>query len=200
MFLITHESWGIVATYITIFAYLPYILSILKGTTKPNRTTWVVLFLIGLVSFITYKDIGATTTLGVPLANVIGPLIIFVLSIKFGEGWETLNDFKYLLISGVAIVLWQIYDSPLLGLIFNLFADFIAFIPTLKKSFFKPQTENTLTWCLFSFGGILNLLAIDKWIFSIIVYPLYILIAESTVAFLLLRSHFKICLEKINVK
>ena len=127
--------YGQIATFVTIIAYLPYIFSILKHRTLPDRTTWSVLFSIGIITFLAYRSIGADATLGVALANVVGPFVIFLLSLKFGEGWKNINDFKYLIFSVIAIILWQVYDSPLIGLIFNLSADLVAFIPTIKKIF-----------------------------------------------------------------
>jgi hypothetical protein len=186
----TAYLYGEIATAITIIAYLPYIISILHHKTKPNRTTWLVLFLIGVITFIVYRSVGATTTLGVSLANVAGPFVVFILSCRYGEGWNTLSDFKYLLISIFAIILWQIFDSPLLGLIFNLSADFIAFLPTIQKSIVEPWTEDLLTWWLFTLGGILNILAIQQWTLSIALYPLYILLAEGLVAIILARAYF----------
>lgn len=183
--------YGQVATLITAMAYLPYIFSILKNKTKPDRTTWSILFLIGIITFFTYRGVGADTTLGVAFVNVIGPLIIFLLSLKFGEGWKNKNNFKYLIFSVIAIILWQIYKSPLVGLIFNLMADFMAFVPTIKKSFSRPWTEDLLTWCLFAIGGIINLFAIKEWRFDIFIYPIYILLAEGGVATLLLWSYLK---------
>ena len=140
-----YTLYGQIATIVIVIAYLPYIVSIFKNRTKPNRTTWLVLFLIGIITFIAYRGVGANATLGVALANVVGPFIVFLLSLKFGEGWKNLNDLKYLIFSLMAVILWQVYQSPLIGLIFNLLADFIAFIPTVKKSFSRPQTEDLLT-------------------------------------------------------
>jgi len=174
----------------TVIAYVPYIVSIFRNRTKPNRTTWLVLFLIGAITFIVYRDAGAQATLGVALANVVGPLVVFILAIKFGEGWKGKGDFKYLVFSAIAIALWQLYDSPVIGLVFNLLADFIAFLPTIKKSFQEPWTEDLPTWCIFTLGGIINLLAIEQWQFHIVIYPLYILLAEGSVAGLLLWVHF----------
>lgn len=183
--------YGQIATLITAVAYLPYIVSILKNKTKPDRTTWSVLFLIGIITFFAYRSVGADATLGVALVNVIGPFIIFLLSLKFGEGWKNKNDFKYLVLSVIAVILWQLYKSPLVGLIFNLLADSIAFIPTIKKSFLRPWTEDLLTWGIFAIGSIFNLFAIEQWRFEIAIYPLYILFAEGIVVVLLLRSYFK---------
>lgn len=178
--------YGQIATLLTAIAYLPYIISILKNKTKPDRTTWSVLFLISIITFLAYRSVGANATLGVAFVNVIGPFIIFILSLKFGEGWKNRSDFKYLIFSVIAVVLWQVYESPFVGLLFNLIADFIAFIPTIKKSFSRPWTEDLLTWCIFTIGGILNLFAIEHWQFDIVIYPMYILLAESSVVILLL--------------
>lgn len=186
-----YTLYGQIATTIIVLAYLPYIFSVFKNKTKPDRTTWFTLFLIGIITFITYKAVGANATLGVALANVIGPFIIFILSLKFGGGWKNINDFKYLIFSLIAVILWQVYKSPLIGLTFNLLADFIAFIPTIKKSFFRPETEDLLTWCLFTIGNIINLFAIEQWRFDIVIYPAYILLAEGIVAVSLLVSYFK---------
>src|SRR3989344_4705733 len=186
-----YTLYGQIATSIITIAYLPYVISILKNKTKPDKTTWLILFLIGIITFITYRDVGANATLGVALANVIGPLIIFLLSLKFGEWWKNISDFKYLIFSLIAIILWQTYKSALVGLMFNLLADFIAFIPTIKKSFSRPRTEDLLTWCLFTVGNIINLFAIEQWKFDIVIYPAYILFAEGIIAILLLVSCFK---------
>ena len=184
-----YTLYGQIATSIITIAYLPYVFSIISNRTKPNKTTWLVLFLIGIITFFAYKNVGAVATLGVALANVIGPLFIFILSLKYGEGWENIKDFKYLILSVIAIILWQIYDSPLTGLVFNLIADSTAFLPTIVKSYLRPETEDMLTWFLFLTGNIINLFAIEMWQFSIYIYPVYILIAESIV-FLLLFIHF----------
>ncbi len=186
-----YALWGQIATLITGLAYFPYIFSILKHKTKPDRTTWSVLFLIGIITFFAYQEVGAIETLGVALANVIGPFVIFLLSIKYGEGWKNISDFKYLAFSLIAVILWRVYDSALIGLIFNLVADLIAFIPTIKKSFFRPWTEDFLTWGLFVFGGVVNLFAIESWSFEIVIYPAYILLAEGSVFVILMVSYFK---------
>lgn len=180
--------YGHIATIITAIAYLPYIFSILEKKTKPDRTTWSVLFLIGIITFLSYRKVGADTTLGVAFVNIIGPFIIFLLSLRFGEGWKNKNDFRFLILSLLAVILWQIYNSPLIGLVFNLLADFIAFIPTVKKSFYRPETEDLLTWFLFTIGGIFNLFAIRQWEFGIIIYPAYILFAEGSVTIMLIWS------------
>lgn len=159
-------------------SYVPYIFSILKNKTKPDRTTWLIFSFISIISFFTYKEIGANYTLGFAFANMIGSFLIFIFSIKYGEGWEELGNLKYLIFSLIAIILWQVFDSALLGLIFNLVADFFAFLPTLKKSFFRPWTEDLPAWIICTIGNAINLLAIEHWTFSIALYPVYIFLAE----------------------
>jgi hypothetical protein len=176
-----------IATALTVIAYVPYIKAILGKKVTPNRVTWLVLFLLGTISAIAYYKVGAKLTLWVAIANVIGPLVTFLLSIKFGEGWAK-SELKYLLGSLFAITLWIVTGSPLWGLIFNLGADFFGFIPTIIKSYYRPKSEDVFTWFLFVLGGCFNLLAIEAWDFQIAVYPIYIVAAESIVLFLLMRD------------
>lgn len=185
-----HVLYGQIATFVIAIAYLPYIISILRNKTEPDKTTWLVFSLMGIITFIAYKDVGAHATLGIALANVIGPFVIFLLSLKFSD-WKDKNDLKYLILSLIAIALWRIYNSPLIGLMFNLFADFIAFMPTMVKSFLVPRTEDLLTWLLFTVGNIISLFAIEQWSFSIAIYPVYLLLTEGVVVILLLASHFR---------
>lgn len=176
---------GNAATVITIVAYIPYILSILKGKTKPSKVTWFVISVIGLVNFLFYREIGADNTLGIALVNVFGPFIILMLCIIRDGFSNNKGDLKYLIISAVAIILWATTGLPGPALAFNLVADFAGFFPTIKKSFLFPRTEDLLTWFLFFIGGVVAMLSLEEFTFGLIIYPLYIIIAEGAVFFIL---------------
>src|SRR3989338_874742 len=86
-------SLGIVAGILSFVAYALYIFTTLIGKTKPNRATWWVLTLVGLMIATSYYAGGARDTIWVALSYVLGPAIIAVLSLKYGEGrWERLDQ------------------------------------------------------------------------------------------------------------
>lgn len=188
---------GLVAGVLSFVAYAMYCVAILRGTTKPSRSTWWVLTLIGSMILVSYWIGGARETIWVPLSYVIGPLAIALLSIKFGEGegWSKLDKICFSL-SATSIVLWAILayflgieESSLIILVINLAADFIGLIPTITKSYLRPEHEDLPAWTLESIASLLNVFAIASWAsFSIWSYPVYLLIVNGMVTLLLWRS------------
>ena len=186
---ITHQSIiGIIAGIISIIAYLLYNLSILRHQTKPNKATWIILTLVGLLILISYYLEGARETIWVPIAYVVGPLIIAVLAIKWGEkGWSRLDKIC-LAGSGISILFWFFTNSALLTLLINILIDFLALLPTIKKSYNRPETEDRVAWLLETIASVINILAIKTWIFSIYIYPIYLIVVNGVISFLLLSK------------
>lgn len=181
--------FGILGTIFTVIAYIPYGVYTFKSTIQPSPITWFVISFIGFVTVLSYKEVGAFETLGLAIVNFLGPIIIFILTLVHPnkKAWRN-KDFKFLVFSFFAILIWLLTKSPVLALFFNLFADFLGFLPTIKKSWHKPYSEDLLSWSLFVIGGLFNFLAIKDFNFAIIVYPLYIVGAEGLVlTFLIIR-------------
>ena len=179
---------GIIAGCISFFAFVPYIVSIVKGKTIPNRATWLIWSWVGILLLFSYKASGATDTLWVAISYTIAPIIISFLSFKYGVGgW---NKFDLFCISGsvISTLLWFITGSPTLALILFLIIDFFGSLPTIKKSYFYPEQENKLAWLLMVIANFLNIFAAEEIRFSIIVYPLYMFIVGGLILGLCLRN------------
>lgn len=176
---------GIVAGVLSFAAYLLYIVATIRGTTKPNRATWWVLTLVGIMIAASYYAGGARATIWVAISYVLGPAIIAVLSLSYGEGkWERLDQFC-LVGALLSALIWYLSNSPLLVLLLNILMDFLGLLPTIKKSYLRPEGEDRPAWTLETFAGALNVLAIEKWTFAIMFYPLYLLLMNGIVTFFL---------------
>ena len=57
------------------------------------------------------------------------------------------------------------------ALLVNLFVNFMGTLPTIRKAYCQPETENRLAWAMFSAGNLLNLLAVEEWVFEQAIYP-----------------------------
>src|SRR5688572_11025851 len=77
---------GKVAGVVSFVAFVPYILAILRGETKPNRATWWIWTVVGFMLGASYYSSGANNTIWVPVSYIVGPLVTALLSIKYGEG------------------------------------------------------------------------------------------------------------------
>lgn len=181
---------GIVAGIIAFSAYIIYIISILKGESKPNRVTWFIWTFVGFVLAISYYFSGAQNTIWVPFMEFIGPLIIAILSIKYGEGGlKEKTDILCFIGSIISIILWIVFNSPIIALIFNLIIDAFALVPTIKKSYLRPRGENFWAWFGTGVADTVNLFAVEKFTLGILVYPIYMLIADIIIILLLVRRH-----------
>jgi hypothetical protein len=189
--MITREILGILAGILSFSAYVLYIVTTLFGKTRPNKATWWVLTLVGIMIATSYYASGARATIWVALSYVLGPLIIAILSLKYGAGkWEKLDKWC-LSIALISALIWYVSNSPLLVLAINIFIDFIGLIPTIKKSYLDPKSEDRVAWTLESLSGVLNILAIEKWVFGIAFYPVYLLAINGAVTLLLYRPILK---------
>lgn len=175
---------GWIAGALTFFGYVPYFVSTIRGKTKPNRVTWWVLVVVGSMLVGSYYSLGAEETIWVPIGYVIGPLIIAILSVWFGEGgW---SKFDLICLGGAitAGLVWWLLNEPLFALIINLTMDWLGLMPTVRKSYHRPHTEQRLAWMCWFIGTFINLFAIDKWTIEIAFYPLYMAIGNGIITFL----------------
>ncbi len=189
--MISYSIIGQIAGLLSFSAYVLYIFSTLKKETKPNRATWWVLTLVGVIIATSYYTGGARDTMWVAVSYVAGPLIIAILSLKYGEGtWERL-DKMCLVLAITSALLWYIFSSPLVALLSNIGIDFIGLIPTIKKSWLRPEGEDRVAWSLESSANVLNLFAVKAWTFGIVFYPVYLVVINIIITLLLFKPLLK---------
>ena len=162
---------GKLAGIISLSAYAPYILSILRKETKPNRASWIIWAIVSTIIALSYREAGASYAFLAPVGYVIGSTIVFIFSIRHGVGGWTPFDRKCLIGAAISLVLWKIFDSPMSALLINLLINLLGTLPTARKAWYQPETESNVAWSLFSLGSIVNLFAVENWTFSMAVYP-----------------------------
>lgn len=179
--------FGLLGSIFTVFCFIPYIITTLQGKTKPNRATWWVWGTNGTVLCLGNLAAGADYTMLPLICAVAAQLIISILSIKYGEGGWNRFDRRCLIASGISFILWRVLKYDLIAIVLPLLIDVIAALPTLKKSYFKPETEDLLTYILYTIGGFFTVLAVQQWSFTIAITPLYVLFINALIVLLLTR-------------
>jgi hypothetical protein len=177
---------GAIAAIIGIASYIPYVLGIMKGKTKPHRTTFGIWAVIGMVQVISYAVSGARATLLLPAVYALGALVIFILSLKRGVGGTQKIDLICLALATVGIIGWILTDNPHIALYLSILASACGFLLTIKKAYVNPETENTFSWCLAALAAILNVLALSQWELHAALYPMYLLLFDGAMALLTL--------------
>lgn len=102
---------GVVSGVIALSAYIIYVFSIVRGNSKPNRVTWWIWAFMGLVLALSYDFAGADNTIWNAYMEFLGPLLIALLSIKYGEGGlEDKTDLWCVAGAVLSIILWIVFN------------------------------------------------------------------------------------------
>lgn len=191
---------GIVAGFLSLLGFVPYLFTICQGKTRPNRATWWIWAIVGIILSASYYSSGAVHSLWVPVCSAIGHFLIAIFAIKYGEGGWNRFDRACFLGAGISLFLWWQFSSPLIALSINIVIDFLGALPTIRKSYYEPKTEDPLTWRIFLAAHTLNLFAINNWSFALSAYPLYLFSVTSIIVVLLLRSKTRVQLNSCKLR
>jgi hypothetical protein len=181
------ELLGQVAGAVSLLGFVPYIIEIVQGKTRPNRATWWIWTIVGAMLCASYYASGARHTVWVPVSYVIGPLVTALLSLKYGEGGSDRFDRICLGASLLTLPAWWLARSPLVALTANLGIDLLGALPTIRKSYHAPEAESLRSWTVFLLADILNLCAMSSWSPTMSLYPVYLFILASILVLLMLR-------------
>ena len=176
---------GLCAGIFSLLGFIPYIITICQGKTSPNRASWSIWASLGIVLAISNYDAGARETMWLLSAYAVCQITIAILSLKYGEGgWNTF-DRTCLLGALISILLWQIYDSPLIAITISIAIDSLGALPTIKKSYLEPDSEDLFSWMMFWTAGTFNILALTQWSVELAAQPVYLFTFNSIVVILL---------------
>ncbi len=183
---------GVAAGILAFVAFIPYINSIFKGETKPQRATFAIWSAISLVTLFSYFATGARQTIWIALVYALLQLFIFALSFKYGMGGFGKLDSICLSGALLGVIAWLATDNPAIALYTSIAAEFLGYVPLFKKAYIHPQTENTLSWVLGLIAACLNLFALTTLRLDIALYPLYVVLSDGIVVGLLILSRWRI--------
>jgi hypothetical protein len=173
---------GGLAVVLGILAYLPYFKSIFYGRTKPHMFSWFVWFLIQGIAFFVQTLTGAGPGAWVTGLTSVMCLSVFIISLSRGEKNITAIDKVSFTGALLGISFWVITKNPLSAVIFVSIADFLGFVPTFRKSYFKPFEEATTIYALYVLVWALSLSALSSYNLTTVLYPASLLLTNGSFA------------------
>lgn len=191
---------GALAQFVLAISILPYIISIFRGTVKPNRISWFIWSIIGFAFWLITPPTADEVTKMLTVIFMINPTIIFILTLFKGENIKPDNLEKFSLIIGLsAILVWYVLkdDSGIVPISIAILADFCALIPTLRFVFSAPDEETPLAWIFFFLGSLIAIFAIENHSLESMLLPIYMTLGSFFVVFPLVQYRIKM---KIPIK
>lgn len=174
------EIIGGIAFLLGIIGQLIYIVSILRGHTKPHLFTWLVWGILSAIGYFAqlHDDAGpGSWAMGV---TALACLTTAALALKWGEKNITRGDKIAFATSISAILPWLLTKDPLGSVILISIIDVVAFYPTFRKSWHKPYEENLPSYNLASLKMILSLFALSNVTINTALYPSAVVLVNST--------------------
>ena len=147
----------VLAGLITVASAIPYSLDIIRRKTRPNIASWTTWTL--LTGLATAAEIGAHEyrTAIFTAAATLETALIVILGLRHGYVKYTRFDAVCQISAVIGIILWQIFNTPLIAVLASVIIDFIGVLPTYHHAWLKPHEE---TWQTFALSGVAGLLAI----------------------------------------
>lgn len=180
------ETFGYISALLFIFSAIPYVRSILKGNTKPQRITWLIWTILVFIAFFSQLAKGATWSLLLTAGDAVTIVIVFIFSIKYGVGGFRKLDILSLFGAGLSLILWYFTNEPAVALFLIILIDIIGSNLTIIKAWRKPETENWIGWAMCGVGGLFGILSVGGFNLILLSYPIYICLINSLVAIIVI--------------
>ena len=170
----------ILAGAISLGAYIPYALDIVKGRAKPARSARIMFVGLLVVTLLQQKALGSGSLIVFTLGEAIGSVAILFLAIKYGVGGLSKIDIACYSLLIIDIIVWLLTGSPLVALHLSVLADIIAFTPTLLKTWKTPKSETAIFFVSGIVAPLLNIIGTGRYSYSVLLFPCYIAAANLT--------------------
>ncbi len=176
---------GVSAGAIGIADTIPYVRDTLRGVTRPHRGTWLIWGVLAVVVCLSQYADGASWSLIMAAVQAVLTSLIFVLSIRRGEGGLSPTELVMIAIASGGVVGWIVADEPLVATVCVVAADLIGAAMMVPKTYRDPESETLVTFAFASVGGALAAGAVGAVDLSLLLYPVYYCFVNGAIALLI---------------
>jgi len=157
-----------------------------RGTTQPNRVTWLLWAVAPLLAAAVELDDGVGVRALPTFMVGFMPLLVFIGSFRNpGAVWQIRRiDYACGAMSVVGTAVWLVTRNGIIGISAAIVADFLAGMPTVMKSWTHPHTETVYAYLGAVLSMVILLLTVDHWTFEVAAFPIFIVCMGSVEVFL----------------
>ena len=164
-----------------------YLWDTLRGTTQPNRVTWLLWATAPLLAFTVELHEGMGLEALMTFTVGFGPLLVLVASFWSPAAAWRLGRLDWVcgLLSVAGLVLWLVTRHGTIAIWASIGADALAALPTLRKSLVAPDTETAAAYAAAAVNAAITLLTVKHVSTAAVGFPLYILVVATLEAVLI---------------
>lgn len=177
------ERFVFLAVVFNLTGGLSYLISTLKGESKPNKVTWFLWGLAPMIAFVAQLKQGVGLVSLMTFTVGFSPILIFFASFLNKKAAWKITKFDLICgaLSLLGLILWAYTRVGNWAILFSILSDGLAGVPTIVKAYKLPETENYHAYFFAWMGAIITLLTIKSWDFAHAGFALYILSINSII-------------------
>ncbi len=161
------ETLAIIAAVLAFVGNISYLKDVVRNKVHPHPYTWFIWSIVSMTTFFgglaKGAGIGALPT-GVAEGFTI---IIFLFSLKYlfkkRVGHIRTIDHYFLAFALLGLIPWALTKDPTISVVIVVIIDIIAFIPTLRKTWQHPETEQPLLYEMNVARHVLTLFSLNAY-------------------------------------
>lgn len=162
---------GWIALFLAAISYGIYITTVLQRKTTPHSITWLVWTALNGAMFFEQMNNGAGFGAWVTGSAAIANIVIFLLSLRYGDHGVTRIDWITLVIAILMFGVWFMTGGGGLTIVLAVTIFAIGMIPTLIKSAKAPSEEPLISYALNALKFFLSLFALSVFTIETVLYP-----------------------------
>ncbi|HET9090392.1 MAG TPA: hypothetical protein VFN54_08895 [Acidimicrobiales bacterium] len=161
-----------------------YIRDTLRGLTAPNRVTWTLWGLEGLLAFGVESQQNVGLARWMTLALGVVPIVVVAASFRDRRAVWRLGVFDVVcgVISVAGIVFWAVVNEATVAIVAFIVADQVAALPTFRKSWLAPESETHWVFFLGCANCVITVLTLKVFTTAGVVYPGVIAVSDLVLA------------------
>lgn len=186
------EIFAIIAAILAFIGNISYLKDVLNDRVQPHPYTWFIWTIVSMTTFFgglaKGAGIGALPT-GVAEGFTI---IIFFFSLKhiFKGRWRRIRtiDHYFLVIALLGLIPWAFTNDPTISVIIVVLVDIVAFIPTLRKTWDNPKTEQPLLYEMNIARHVLTLFSLGAYNIATMFHSIAMICTNTLMAYFIQRK------------
>jgi len=166
------EILSAVAIVLTFAAFVPYIRTIISGTTKPHVFSWVIWGATTFVVFLAQLEgKGGVGAWPIGVSGSITLFVAFLAYVKRADITITKTDWLFFASAMSSLPLWYLTSDPLWAVVVLTTVDVLGFGPTVRKAYHFPHSESLLFFSLFAARNLLVIMALENYSVTTVLFP-----------------------------
>ncbi len=183
------EALAVIAALLSATGNIPYLRDTLRNKIQPHPYTWLMWSVVSGVSVTgQFAKGGGVGSLPAAISELF-TIVIFLASLRYGFRNIDKRDHYFLLVALAGLVPWAVTDDPTLSVAVVVGIDVIAFIPTLRKAWRKPDSESSLLYAMNVLRHILTLFALEAYNIATTLHSIAMIVTNTLMTGFLARGN-----------